>query len=204
MKVSHHMAILFWLNISKKADNNTDPIYCRITINGKRGQFSKGIFISKEQWDEKTKSIKGNSEQVRTWNQDLTKTRSDLTAICNRLQYVHDVITPEMIIKEFKGDVPQRKTLMDVFEEHNQLLKERTEAREKSLSKKTWQRFEITKEKIKNFLRHRYKLSDKALSEIPKSFGEEFKHYLHIVEKIGMNTSMKYCKNTKQVLRYAI
>lgn len=204
MKVSHHMAILFWLNISKKADNNTAPIYCRITINGKRGQFSKGIFITKDQWDDKAKSIKGNSEQVRTWNQDLTKTKSDLTSICNRLQYLHDVITPEMIIKEFKGDMPQRKTLMDVFEEHNRLLLERTEAREKSLSTKTWQRFEITKGKVKKFLQHRYNLSDKPISEIPKSFGEEFRHFLNTVEKIGMNTAMKYCKNTKQMLNYAL
>ncbi|MBK8090372.1 MAG: hypothetical protein IPK31_22155 [Chitinophagaceae bacterium] len=88
----------------------------------KEDSFPRAFSLPKINGMIKAKSIKGNSEQIRTWNQDLTKTKSDLTAICNRLQYVHDVITPEMIIKEFKGDVPQRKTLMDVFEEHNRLL----------------------------------------------------------------------------------
>ncbi|MBK8090371.1 MAG: phage integrase SAM-like domain-containing protein [Chitinophagaceae bacterium] len=83
-------------------------------------------------------------------------------------------------------------------------MTERTEAKERSLSTKTWQRFEITKGKVKKFLQHRYNLSDKPISEIPKSFGEEFRHFLNTVEKIGMNTAMKYCKNTKQMLNYAL
>lgn len=145
MKVSHNMAILFWHNLSKKNNNGEAPVYCRITINQQRGQFSKGIFITEDKWDGDAKIIKGSSEQVKTWNNDLAQTKGKLITIYNQLQSLHELVTPEMIINKFKGITPQRKTLLHTFKEYNQQLKERTEAKIPTFKKKTWTRFEITK-----------------------------------------------------------
>jgi site-specific recombinase XerD len=203
MKVSHHMSILYWYNASKETESKKAPIYCRITINGKRAQFSKGIYVLRDQWDDQAKMVKGSSEQVRTWNRDLIKTNNDLTAIYNRLQYVHEVVTPEMVVKEFKGDVPERKTFLNVFEEHNKMMLERTKAKDDPLNEATYKRFEITKGKVEKFLRYQFHSVEKAINEVSMSFGDDFKHYLNTVERISMNTAMKYCKNTKQVFKYA-
>lgn len=40
MKVNANMAVLFWLNAQKADESGKPPIYCRITLDGKRTQFS--------------------------------------------------------------------------------------------------------------------------------------------------------------------
>jgi hypothetical protein len=81
----------------------------------------------------------------------------------------------------------QNKTINEEFTGYNKIL-ERAEAREPTLKLKTWQRFEITKEKVIDFVKHQYSVSQKLIREIRNTLGDDFKHYLITEDDLGLNT----------------
>ncbi|MCU7549331.1 site-specific integrase [Chitinophagaceae bacterium LB-8] len=204
MKINQNTAILFWLCKAKQSEDGKIPIYCRITVEGKRAEFSTGKKIKADNWSSKSGEAKGFSEEAVTINRELRKIKAGLQKTYDQLDATHERVTAEMLKNTYLGIGPRNKTINEVFAEYNKILKERAEAKEPTLKVKTWQRFEITKQKVIDFLKHKYSNSQKLISEIKNTFGDDFKHYLTTVDNIGMNTAMKYLKNTKQVFHYAV
>jgi len=204
MKINQSMAILFWIAKAKKTADGKIPIYCRITVNGLRAEISTGKKIEAAKWATDPGIAKGSTAEAQSINKELNKIKADLQKFYDQLEAVHDWVTAEMLRNAYLGIGPEKKSLMDAFTVHNQVLLERARADEPTLKEKTWQRFEITKGKVKEFLLHEYRLSDKLLTDVKRSFGEEFKHYLTTTGKLKLNTAMKYLKNTKQVFEFSV
>ncbi len=57
------MKLLFWLVKNKKNSKGDIPIYCRITIDGKRTELFTGVYIKENEFDCKKKRIKGDHVQ---------------------------------------------------------------------------------------------------------------------------------------------
>ena len=51
---------------AKANKSGLHPIYIRITLNGKRSEFSTKKYIDPKKWDEKNMRVKGNTEEART------------------------------------------------------------------------------------------------------------------------------------------
>lgn len=62
MKINQKTSILFWLFKSKKTKDGLAPIYCRITIDDLREEFSTGKKIHPLKWNSKTESAVGQTE----------------------------------------------------------------------------------------------------------------------------------------------
>src|SRR5690606_32441687 len=69
------------------------PIYIRITLNGKRGEFTTKKYIHLAKWDEKAMRVKGNTEEARTINSYLESIRNKIIQIQIHLQFQEDEIT---------------------------------------------------------------------------------------------------------------
>ena len=63
MKVNENLSILFYLNTPKKSKDGLVPIYGRITIDGKKDEFSSGKKLDPEHWDAKTGAGKDCPDQ---------------------------------------------------------------------------------------------------------------------------------------------
>lgn len=63
MKVNENLSILFYLNTPKKSKDGLVPIYVRITIDGKKDEFSSGKKINPEYWNAKTGATKDCPDQ---------------------------------------------------------------------------------------------------------------------------------------------
>lgn len=61
-----------------------------------------------------------------------------------------------------------------------------------------------TREKLKVFTKHQYKLADMQLKEIKPAFAGDFEHWLVTHEKGCNNTAMKYIRILKRVLKFAV
>ena len=64
MKVNQHTSILFWLFKAKIPVDGKSPIYCRITIEDRRAEFSTGKKIAADLWDTKPGIAKGKTEEA--------------------------------------------------------------------------------------------------------------------------------------------
>ncbi len=204
MKINQEISILFWLFKAKKTTDGKSPIYCRLTINGKRVEFSTGKKIEDAKWLREAGIVKGGGVEAQMINKELNMVKADIQRHYDLLRASNSLITAEILRNRYLGVDAERKTILDTFTAHNKVLRQRVDAEEPTLREKTWQRFEITQDKVKSFLKSEFNVSDILLSDIKNSFGSDFKHYLTTVDNLAMNTAMKYLKNTKQVFDFAV
>jgi len=62
----------------QKKKDETAPIICRITINGKMTQFSTKIFIKLNEWNIDNATVIGKTVQVKLINATLEEIKSSL------------------------------------------------------------------------------------------------------------------------------
>ncbi len=79
--MTHSFSFNFWLRRDVRSDKNEGYISARITLNGKRAEIATGFKIDADRWNVASGSVKGNKEDARTINVQLT-------AIKNRLNEV--------------------------------------------------------------------------------------------------------------------
>lgn len=204
MKINHTTSVLFWLFKAKQSSDNKAPIYCRITYDYKRSEFSTGKKIHPDLWDPRAGQAKGKSDEAIFINKELNNIRSGIQNTFDQLIATESVLTAENIRNTYLGIGKNFITLLNLFEEYNKMLKERAEAKEPDICMKTWYRFDLTRQKVAAFLQHKYKLADRPLKDTHPVFGDDLKHYLTTVENISANTALKYVKNAKQVFQYAV
>lgn len=202
MKVNSNMAILFWLYTQKKDKSGKAPIYCRITLNGKRTQFSTSKKIEPHFWIAEGNKIDKKSTDAITINEDLETIKGDLRKIYNQLTATHKAVTGEMVKNAFTGKGQEKKTLMDVFTISIEKLKIAVKIGKAAL--KTKQRLENIYRKVQAFLKKELNLSDMPLAELKPSLGNDLKDYFSIDCNIGDNTSFKYISIIKELLDFAV
>jgi hypothetical protein len=82
------------------------------------------------------------------------------------------------------GKVEHSRTLLEAFEFHDRRFSEKV--RSGKTSERTLKRLEITKDKVRAFLKYYFKVSDMPLNEIRHAFAADFEHYFtteqHITE----------------------
>lgn len=201
MKFNQTFAILFRLNYSKKNSKGLVPIWVRITIDGRRAECSVQRQILPQNWDvDKARAF--GCPEAGPINDYLLMVQAELTKHYNVLLTTKDSVTAEDVKNSYKGVKEVKKTFLEVFRQYNQQLTERLEVND--LSEGRHKRFDILLNKCIDFIQHKSKKSDVMLSDVKLNFLVEFEHYLRTVKKIGHNTAMKYAKDLKQVMKYAV
>ena len=203
---NYNFSILFWLNKDRIQSNGEMPIYMRITIDGKRVEISSQKTILPELWDQKAQQVKGKDTNIRMMNSYLDMTKGKIQTIYNQLIFNGGNITSAIIKNQFLGKVveekPNHKTIMEAFDYHN--LKMAETAKVGKVSEKTLVRYKITQNKVKSYMKEKFKVDDKPLPELRLSFVTEFEHHLLTVDKIQSNTAHKYIKNLKKIMNMAV
>ncbi len=204
MKVAQNMSIIFWLRSAKNNDELA-TIMVRVTINGKRADWSLGKKVNPDFWITGAGQIKSAVKESKQINSYLNQIRGDLQNHYNILLSSNDSLTPEMVKNSFLGISSNPITAMSLllaFEIHNRKSLEKVNA--DKLSKKTWVRLEIAKQKISLFLKLEMKCKDIQLNNLKKSFITNFEHFLSTKQHLKLNTVVKYLKILKQVINFSV
>lgn len=200
MNLNQTFSILFWLNKAKMNKQGLIPIWIRITVDGKRAECSTQKQIHPKFWDAENNKVIDKFSESRSINDYLTLVKADILKHYNILLSTKDVVTADDVKNSYKGVKEIKKTFLQLFKQYNQQLTERKEIED--LSEGRHKRFEILYGKCEAFIKYKFKRSDIILEELKLNFIVEFEHYLRTVDKIGHNTSMKYAKDLKQVMKY--
>lgn len=201
MKTNHTFSILFWINKSK-TNNGTAPIYVRITVNGKRAELSIKRNITPEKWNAKSESAKGNTEESRTLNSYIGLVRGNIERHYNQMVANDEIITAETIKNKYTGFYERKRTLIEAFDYHNKMMESQVETGE--IVESTLYKYNCTKSRLIDFMKYKYNRSDMALVELSHKFALDFEFYLKVETKIIHNSAMKYVKQLKKVVSFAI
>jgi integrase len=202
MNLNQTFSILFWLHKAKITKQRFAPIWVRITVDGKRAECSTQKQIHPEFWDAENSRVLDKFSESRSINDYLTLVKADLLKHYNILLSTKDFVTADDVKNSYKGVKEIKRTFLQLFNQFIQQLTERKEIDD--LSEGRHKRFEILYGKCETFIKYKFKRSDIILEEMKLSFIVEFEHYLRTVDKIGHNTSMKYAKDLKQVMKYGV
>ncbi|HEX7847655.1 MAG TPA: site-specific integrase, partial [Chitinophagaceae bacterium] len=198
----NHVKILFWLYRSKVNKDGVAPIYLRITVNGKKVEVSTGHLIKLNDWDTKKQKAKGVSQLSKLINDHITSTKSKILQIQNSFTVAGSpVISAELVKERLSGVSPEKKSLLQLFDYHNSLIKEQIG---KDFRAGTHKHYVVTRNKVAAFLKRTYKAQDFPLESLSHKFVTDFEYYLKTEQGLSSNTAMKKIKQLKKIVNLAL
>lgn len=192
---------LFYLRKNRPNSNGLVSIMARITVNGQITQFNTKLEVNPDIWDTKLGKVKGRNADATNLNRLLDNLRTKMDKIYNKLMDTKGYALPETIKNILFGIDPERKTLLQYFTLHNEQYKLKVG---KTTSQITYSRYELTKERVEEFIKKEYKLSDILLPEIDFLFVEKFYLSLRNDHDCSNNTAMKFIQRFRSVFTFSV
>ena len=195
------ISMLFFLYKSKGNSNGTAPIFCRLTLDAKRKQFSTGIYVKEQSWNGQAQKVKGNSNDTKNVNTTLLTIKEQVAKAYIELLAEKEFFLVDEVYNRYTGADKQYKTLLQVFSFHNEKMKALIG---KDYVKATHDKFLVIQTHVKDFIREQYRCSDMPLSQIKLSFLTELDYYLKVHKKHNQNTINKTIERLKKVVKVAV
>jgi len=203
MRNIQKFAVSFRINL-QRAKNGEAPIYARIYLDSKRVELATRLYILPKYWNPKSFEVKTQHPDYHHYNTTLANIKSEITRHFLLLSAKGNLIDVSLLKKKFLGveEKPNHKTICEAFDYHHLKMKETEKV--KLVSTKTVLRYEITKNKVVEFMQHKFGVADKPLPELRLAFVTEFEHFLLTKHKLQNNTAHKYIKNLKKIMNMAV
>jgi integrase len=163
--------VAFYLKKQKTTQAGKSPIYARITVNGKRIEISVKRSIEENNWNATKGMAKGSREETVKLNKYLDQFKAGIIDSYQQLLLQKKFITAELLKEKVTGGDQAEFTLCKLMEYHNS-------DQGQLLEPGTMKNYYTTQKYIKEFIKERFKTSDKYLSELSYKFITDFEYYL--------------------------
>ncbi|PJB20687.1 MAG: integrase [Flavobacteriaceae bacterium CG_4_9_14_3_um_filter_33_16] len=201
MRTSLTFSVLFWI-YAKRAINNQTGIYARITVNGKRVNFSLKHKVDIGAWDPKSQKVRGNSPSTKEINLYLDEVKSGIVQCYRDLKAEKRVLTADLIKARYLGEDKMHYFLNDIFDYHNKVMAHKLKAN-------TMGHYKTTQKHILAYLNEKYKVSDLYLQNLDYGFIIGLESFLRGYQsrssqgKIGNNAAMKHIQRLRKMITLA-
>lgn len=196
--MSTKISVLFYAKKSKAKNNLHVPVYLRITVNGKRSEFSTGKTVDASKWSSEMSRLKGSSEEARTTNKYFDVLLSKILKIERNLVLSGESFDAMDVKNLLTGKQEIERYLIPIFQEHNNRM-------EKLIGKEyapaTLKNYKTCLSHLKKFLWSFYKKSDIIIKKIEPAFLNDFDFFLRTVAKCNNNSTVKHTKNLSKILK---
>jgi len=199
--MTNTFSLLFYIRTTKTKSNGTAPIYVRITINGKRAEFSAKRTIEPTKWNSAKGRAKGSNEQIKSLNKYLDTIQAKVYDKQQELMQMNKSITAGTLKNAVLDITPDKKTLLGVFDTHNQKINQLIG---NGYAIATVGKYELSYKHLKEFIKLNYKADDLHLNEVLFGFITDFEHYLLSVKNISRNTANKYLSHLIKMINIAL
>lgn len=188
-------AIIFVLQKGKAREDGTAPIVARITVNHEMVHFATRMYIHPDRWLPKDYRTAGKSREEKQINDALDELRVLIRRRYDQMLRGEETITAAMLKNAITGLDQSASTLLGVcdrfIEDYTDLL------RTKQCCRETYLRYLLTRNRLEEFLRNRYRIPDIPVKEIQPRFAAEFDRWLRITYQLTNSTSSAKIFTTK-------
>lgn len=196
------LSILFYIRQQKADHNGLAPIYCRITCNNQRTTLAIQRKVLIDKWDSEKERVRGNTEDAKTINTYLSLLVTKIYDAQLKLETSNKTVSSVAIKEMLSGRQEQKsKSLFSVFENHNNKVKALINS---DFAHGTHERYQTCLKHIKDFVKWKYNRTEFTLQEVDYEFITELDHYFRVQRKCNNNTTVKYIKNFKKIIRIAL
>jgi site-specific recombinase XerD len=195
------ISLLFFIKKAKKTIDETVPIYVRITIANSRVELSTKKRVDLNKWNSTAQKVIGSTEEVKKINAYLKTLEQNIYEVHQQLVQEGKVVTTEEVKLRLTGKKENFRSLIEIFKEHNQQVKALVG---QEFARGTLERYETSLKHTINFLQWKYQKIDIDVNDINHEFVSSYDFYLRSVRKCANNSTVKYIKNFKKVVRICI
>ena len=198
--MKNSFSLLFYVKKTKIDSNNRTNIYSRITVNGKRAEFSIKRKVSIDKWNSSANKVRGFSKEAQEVNQYLDLISNKINKIHQRFIEEDKLFTSINIRDTYLGKDRNLKMLVKIFQDHNNQIEKLVG---KEYAAGTALRYKTAKSHIEEYVKSEYKANDIPVQEVDHKFISGFEYYLKTERSCAHNTAIKYITNFKKIIRIA-
>lgn len=189
--------ILFYVKKDKKRSDGTYPIMCRITIDGEPSRFNTKANVNPDIWDAKAGIAIGKSNEAVEVNALLNTIKTSIHNVYHELQTKENNVNAERVKNIFLGTEVKHQTVLELFQRHNDDVKKLVGI---SKSKETFQKYEVARKRMADFIKEYYNVSDISLKEVNHMFLHNFEIYLMTSCNCKQNTTAKFLQRFRTII----
>ena len=198
--MSYRFKVFFYARKNYVNKDGKVGVMVRISVDGQRTQFSSKLTVNPGLWDSKANNVTGDSTTAHLINEELREIKSELNFYYKELERQGIYVTVDKVRDAFLGVKAQVQMLLVVFKTHNEELKLRIG---KDISASGVEKYERTRSRLGEFMKHQYNMDDIPLKEINYNFIYSFETYLTTVWDCSVNTIAKYIQQFKHIVALA-
>jgi len=194
-------SVQFYVKRTKAKIDGTLPLFTRIVVNGKICEFSLRKSVKPENWDERSGSVRGKTQDLKDLNKYIDFVKYRISDFKKEMEENWKEVTPDGLRNKFWGIEEDNKGLLQLFDEHNEKAEK---LMNKDFAEGTVERYKTCRKHIAEFMQTKYKKAEIPLKDITHQFVTDFEFYLKTERNCCHNTATKYIKNFKKIIRIAM
>lgn len=191
--------VMFYYKNKKANKLGLVPIYCRITVRGRRSEISTGVCVMPEHFA--FGSIIPSNEMLINQQKQLDLVKLNLNKIETDLRIKDEYITPERLKGFFINGFKSKTTFAEIAEEY---LQKKSKMVGLDYSYVNYCRYKRSVELVNEFILKKYNRKDFFVYEIKQAFAEDFYLYCRTEKNHGANYYKKTLSILKAIINYAI
>jgi integrase len=196
------LIIRYTVAINRINNKGETVIICRITYNKNRIQFSTGLFINPDFWDNKLQLANPPTEQNSIINKQLSLIENKIRQAFLMLQIKEANFTIQDIYSMYKGEKIAKE--YNVIEYCERFLKQLKRLVGIDITDATYNKYENSKNHIKGFIRWKFKKRDIPLKELKSQFLVDLEYYLKVESNLKQITLNKVIQRFRKPIRVAV
>ena len=191
----------FYAKSTKANANGLLLIYVRLTVDGKRLEFSTKKFVEKSKWSSELTKMKGTTDEARSINSYLDLMKSKVLDAQMELLHRNEALSIENFKNKLLGTEERQRMLVPIFQDHNNKIKELVG---KEYAPGTLERYTTSLKHTIEFMQWKYNISDVDITKIDHAFITDYEFWLRSVRNCANNTAVKYIKNFNKIIKLCL
>lgn len=202
MKSEKTLGIQFLVRNSRY-ESNTLNLFMRITVDGRRTEFSLKKTLKKEEWNRSRGIPKGNSPEGKSLNSFLEELRSMVVNKYHELMLKDESFTVDNLKDLILGKAENELSLKELIEYHQEVMAS-------ILKPGTLKNYETSKKYIHSFIDKRLKKEDLPLRSVDYKIILDFENFLRKHKPtdhqrpLTNNGMLKHMERFKKILNLAV
>lgn len=194
--------ILFVISPTKINQKGLCPLNCRITLNKERKQFTTGLFVNPNYWENKLQKVNTQDANYKFINAQIEQIQTKINNIILVFQLQNGDCTLDNIYNNYIGkEIKKKEYVLSYYKQYLFKIKKLVGL---EIKDNTYNKFVYVGNHLEAFLKWKFKKTDFPLEELSLQFLDDFDYYLKTEKKQEQITINKTIQRLRTPIKQAI
>lgn len=196
------ITILFVISTNKTNQKGLCPLNCRITLNKERKQFTTGLFVNPNYWENKLQKVNTLDANNNFINAQIAQIHIKINNIALVFQLEDIDYTLDNIYNKYIGiEIKKKEYVLSYYRQYLSKIKKLVGL---EIKDSTYNKFVYVGNHLEAFLKWKFKKTDFPLKELNLQFLDDFDYYLKTEKKQEQVTINKTIQRLRTPIKQAI